>query len=271
MAVLMQKKKKITHFRPNVRSRHPSHQVLREKLPLLPFKSIVRLGSTTDLGDNRVECNSIQAIKNSADKLLMKRCFSGAEVKTASWISGINNSVDIIYTFAKLNYPIIAKSRKGSRGEGNTKIDNKEQLDQWFAGKNLELYIFEKFYTYSKEYRIHITKEGCFYTCRKLLKNDTPEAEQWHRHDENSVWILEDNAKFMKPANWNDIVADCVKALDSLGLDIGAFDVKTQGSLKENPEWIIIESCSAPSFGEITGIKYVEQIPKILIDKYNKK
>jgi hypothetical protein len=86
---------------------------------------------------------------------------------------------------------------------------------------------------------------------------------------------LEENPSFKKPKNWDAIVADCIKAKDALGLDICAFDVGVQGAKdgveRENPEWIIFESCSAPSFGEITGKKYIEILPKLLIDKYNNK
>lgn len=268
-------KKKLTAFRPLLFSRHPSHTILRTDLPLLPFRTVIRMGSTTPHMRERIECNTIQAVKNSASKLLMKQCFTRANVKTAEWwkynlegnIFISKNIGDRGTSRADLPYPIIAKSLHGSRGEGNTKLDTQEALTSWMVGKTLSNYIFEKFYTYSKEYRIHVTSQGCFYTCRKLLKNDAPEGT-WQRHDDNSTWIVEENPKFMKPNNWNLIVADCVRALNSLGLDIGAFDVKTQGSSKTNPEWIILESCSAPSFGDITAQKYLQEIPKVLRRKY---
>jgi len=37
----------LTHFRPRIRSRHPSHNVLRHtenNLPMMPFRSRIRLG-----------------------------------------------------------------------------------------------------------------------------------------------------------------------------------------------------------------------------------
>lgn len=293
------KPKKITSFRLNIRSRHPSHKWLKENMPKFPFRAILRLGSTTSLQDaypkldslklaKIKEINSVQGIKNSSNKLLMKQCFTRDNIKTADWAVIRNNTwcnynpnygenmYDNNYRYYEydgllinncpLKYPIIAKSLYGSKGDGNYKLDTQEQLEQWMVGKNLNNYIFEKFYTYSKEYRIHVSKNGCFYACRKLLKNDTPENETWHRHDENSVWILEENPKFMKPANWDLIVADCVKALQALQLDIAGFDVKVQGSSKESPEWIIIESNSACSHGDVTKIKYKEELIKLLTE-----
>ncbi len=273
--------KKLTQFKSLIRSRHPSHSILRQRLPLLPFRSIVRLGSTTTGLPNdkeRVECNSIQGIRNSASKLLMKQCFTRVGVKTAKWYTYSNGAFHCqtptsleTCGIVSLEYPIIAKSHYGSRGVGNTKLDTQQQLESWMRGKDLSNYIFEKFYTYSKEYRLHITSEGCFYTNRKLVRNNAPE-NTWQRHNDVCVWILEDNESFKKPRNWNEIVQDCINAQQALGLDICGFDVMVQGSKngreRTNPKWIICESCSAPSFGEITGQKYLEEIPKVLKRKH---
>lgn len=289
---LTKKVSTLTSFRPMIRSRHPSHDVLRKNLPLLPFRSVVRLGSTTTItdGKQRVECNTVQSVKNSASKLLMKQCFTRVGVKTADWYSydqyGNQGLKFIEHNYGELGqvgrniselpYPIICKSLHGSRGEGNSLVKNQQELETFMRGKTLSNYIFEKYYTYSREYRIHVTNEGCFYTCRKMLKNGTPENLKFQRHDDNCVWILETNPSFNKPVNWNEIVDDCVKALNSLGLDIGAFDVKVQsakdqkGRNRTKCEYIIIESCSAPSFGDITAQKYIEQIPKILKRKYGR-
>lgn len=280
----MNKLKKYKLFRPLICSRHPSHSILRAKnqtLPLLPFRSVIRLGSST-ISDGRLEINTVEAVKNSASKLLMKQKFTEAGVKTAEWmcaseyyfneqglVSGIVEGGEYV-----LNYPVVAKSHFGSRGIGNTKFNSKEELEAWLPNKNLNNYIFEQFVKMTREYRLHITKFGCFYTCRKLVRSDAPE-DTWQKHDDVCNWVLEENPSFKKPKNWDAIVADCIKAKDALGLDICAFDVGVQGAKdgveRENPEWVIFESCSAASFGNITGQKYIEILPKLLIDKYNNK
>jgi hypothetical protein len=277
-------KKKLTEFRIQIRSRHPSHNILRSSLPKLPFKSVVRLGSTTELDDvvskggSRMELNSVQGVKNSANKLLMKQCFTAAEVQTADWYTATAGNFYLQSTFVGIDinalpYPIISKSLYGSRGIGNAKHNTQEDLERWMVGKDLSQYIFEEMVTYSREYRLHITEDGCFYTCRKLLKNDAP-ADTWQRHDDVSVWCLEENPSFKKPKNWDAIVEDCVKAQKALGLDVCAFDVGVQGNKngkeRENPKWVIYESCSAPSHGNITSIKYIEEIPKLLMKKANR-
>lgn len=270
-----------TNFRPRIRSRHPSHNSLRKNklLPLLPFKSVIRFGSTTDMkdtitnGGNRIEINTIDSVKNSSNKLLMKTCFTEFNIKTADWwkAEDINDIND-------LPYPVVTKHLFGSRGTGNKKHDNAESLLKWLENhEDLSKYIIEKFYNYTREYRLHVTKNGCFYTCRKMLKRDTPEEKKWYRNDDNCVWILEENENFDKPVNWVRIEEESVKALKSVGLDVGAVDLRIQsatnkkGEKRENPDFIIVEINSAPSFGDITLNKYIEELPKILLNKYNEK
>lgn len=277
-----------------IRSRHPSHFPIREKLQKLPFRGIVRFGSISTIEEinqerrrkgyrpitNHVECNSTQSVKNSSSKLLMKRCFTQAGVKTADWwtldrglefMSKVTNTNTHI---GSLPFPVVSKSHYGSRGMGNTLLNSREELEAWMVGKTLNNYIFEKYYSYSREYRLHITSKGCFYTNRKMLKRDAPEGNKWQRHDDNCVWILENNPAFDKPNNWNEIVEHSIKALNAVGLDIGAVDVRVQSSTKQNGkpreiiDFIIVEINSAPSFGEVTEEKYLIEIPKVLIKKH---
>ena len=239
---MMNKLKKYKLFRPLLLSRHPSQSILRAKnqtLPLLPFKSVIRLGSSTP-SDGRLEINTVEAVKNSASKLLMKEKFTEAGVKTANWYTFSNylfypngdltlGGTDQTRGIETIEYPIVAKSLFGSRGIGNTKINNQEELEAWLPNKNLNNYIFEEFVKMTREYRLHVTKFGCFYTCRKLVRSDAPEGT-WQKHDDVCNWVLEENPSFKKPKNWDAVVADCVKAKDALGLDICAFDVGVQGA-----------------------------------------
>lgn len=279
--------KKQTKFKPIVLSRHPSHRILKENLIYMPFRSVIRLGSTTTLEQINtrrkkplnalqtskiIELNSIQGIKNSSNKLLMKQCFEQAGISTADWTH--SPTFNSVLTWCQDKYPIIAKHKFGSRGTGNKMINNQTEFNNFIIGKNPTDYIFEKYYTYTREYRIHVTKNGYFYTCRKMLKRDTPEEKRFQRHDDNCVWYTEDNSGFDKPVNWNLIVQDCVKALNHLNLDIAGFDIKVQSSKnyegikRTNPKWIIIESNSACSFGTITAQKYLQIIPQILKEKW---
>lgn len=273
--------RKFTMWRPICLTRHLSHRPLRTQLPLLPFKAVIRLGSTTP-SVRKYELNSIQGVRNSSSKLLMKQYFTKAGVKTADWWTCMRGNFDqLVFLRNDLNegvninqlpYPIISKSLFGSRGIGNTKHDTQEHLENWMRGKNLSGYIFEKYIgNMSREYRIHISGNSSFYACRKLLRNDAP-IDSWQKHADICTFVVEENPSFKKPNNWDLIIEDCVKAKNALGLDICAFDLMIQGSIegveRNNPEWIIVESCSAPSLMAIGIQKYIEEIPKLLKRKY---
>lgn len=272
--------KKPTSFYLRVLSRHPSTSGLRNKLLISKFKAVYRHGSTTS-GDFEYEINSVDSVKNSADKLLMKQCFDKAEVRHAPWfhlknigaVSDWNEFINKLEFGKDKNSFLIIKNRWGSRGTGNYVIKTQEELGKFLKekSKSLSNYIVEEYKNYSVEYRIHATENEYFYACRKVLKKDTPKEQRYQRHDDNCSWLIETNKDFNKPSNWDEIVNDCKKAVTAMGADILAFDVKCT-SIKDSKDkkcrFILIESCSAPSFGEITLQKYTEILPKIIKSKY---
>ena len=230
-----------------------------------PF--VVRLGSRTPLSEifprshsRAVEINSIEGISNSRDKLIMKQCFDRGEVKTARWAQLTpETGWDV--------FPAIIKQRGSHGGEGIFLINNAEELSQWrSAHTNTSGYIIEEYKNFTKEYRLHVTEDGCFYTCRKMLKSDA--TDRWHRHDSNCVWIVEENPLFEKPKNWDDVVVECVKALNYVGLTTGACDVKIQSEKGKRdsfvPDFIIMEINSAPAMGQGTTAKYFEKLTEII-------
>jgi len=248
-------------------------------------RAIFRLGSTTPTEEifprgialNRpiVEINTAEACHNSGDKRLMRMCFESQTVKCAEGVEleqvmSVEDWVDFLdsnFDGKEINpFPAIIKHKNSCKGNGIYYISGPEDLDQFLLNNDSSNYIIEKYYNYSKEYRLHVTKDGCFYTCRKMLKEDA--EERWHRHDMNSVWIMEENPLFEKPSNWDIIEAECVKAMTSLGLDICSVDIKVQSEKNKNrdgnPEFIILECNSGSSMGEVTLIKYEQQLRKIL-------
>lgn len=306
------KSNQVKRFRVKIRSKNHTLNPLRGNI-YLPFRSVVRMGSTTstkeiwpksyELGRTIVELNTVEAIENSRSKLLMKACFAKAETPQADWWSIINADGWSAYpkagstNFQELNslpYPILAKRVFGFKGHGMVMLENKEDLEDWLKKNSTKGYYFEQFKNFAREYRLHCTEEDCFYAVRKMLKSDTDDDSKWYRNDSNCIWATEftikkneagnvigydetqNNEMFDRPVNWEKIKADCIKALKSTGLKIGAFDVKVQSArnkrneLRDNPEYIIIEVNSAPSFGELTLQKYREKIPEVLKSEYNK-
>lgn len=255
-------------------SRHPSHNCLRNFFEV-PVTTCLRLGSITE-NNSVIQINTVQSIQNCMDKLKMKNIFQKAGVRSPNHYTVYNNG-SVVTTTAEGNrfisldnikYPVLAKRTFRSRGAGMKKILNVEQLQEFLSEcannsnrHRVNPYYLEEYANFTREYRLHITENGCFYTNRKLLRQDA--GKRWCRNDENCVWILEENEKFNKPETWNDIVNDCVKALKALGLDIAGFDVR----VNRKGDWRIIEANSACSLGDITRVKYVEAIQQIIKQK----
>ena len=261
-----------------IRTKNHTAQPLKNLIEV-NTRAVFRLGSLTPteeifprgvaLNKPIIEINTAEACHNSGDKLLMKQLFyDNGDVRTADWMtldSAIedNGNGKLLWNM----YPAIIKHKNSCKGKGIFYIKDEDDLLMFENNHdNLQNYIIEVYHNYSKEYRLHVTKDGCFYTCRKMLKEDA--EERWHRHDMNSVWIMEENPLFEKPSNWVDIEAECVKALNAVGLDIGACDIKVQSEKGHdrggNPEFIILEINSAPSFGLVTIGKYEEQLRKMV-------
>lgn len=245
-----------------VLSRHPSHKIVRNAIRVPKGKlCVARFGSVTPTKNYDLEINTVQSIENTSNKLRMKQLFREAGVSSPEFYTDIFNC-----TIEK--FPILAKLAYRSRGAGMRKINNQEELDQFRAEirnrrrNHDNPYYFEQYYNYTKEYRIHVSiLNDYFYTCRKVLRQEFSGSEQnWYRNDSNCNWLLENNEMFDKPETWNDIVADCIKALNALGLSIGGFDVR----VSRDGRWQILEANSACSFGDVTGEVYTRQLNRIV-------
>lgn len=268
----MKKTKKITRFRPQIRSKHPSHRPFRSIMPRQSFRSVIRLGSVTDLpdtvshGGKRIEVNTVQAIKNTSNKEMMKKCFDKAKIKHLEWYIYKKNDdfIDMInskiISIDYLHFPIIAKHRYHSRGRGLRKLDSKKELMSFISDyKNAGMYHFERYFSGIIEYRIHASPhlDNEIFSIRKLRHQNEDGSFGWIFNSHNGCFVRD----FVKPSNWKDIVNESIKAVASLGMDIGAVDIKTNRS---GNIFYIIEVNSAPGMGGITSSSYINAFNKIL-------
>lgn len=262
-----------TTYKLRIRSRHPSHNVLRTNKTLkFPKLIVYRLGSTSTSSIN-LEINSIESIKNSSNKLKMKALFKENNIPSPVYFTTppIDEKV----------FPILAKQIYGSKGKGMVKLDTLEDLNN-FLKTSPKNYYYEQYFSGAREYRIHVTHSECFYSCRKLRKKSS--EDRWYFNSNNCVWItqykriVDENENFLSfskelnpafnmPENWNTIVQKSIEAIKSVGLDIGAVDVR----MNKKEDFMILETNSAPSFGDITKLMYINQIPKVVLEKFNLK
>jgi len=247
---------KNTEVKIKVLSRHPSHAPLRELKH--NKKVLLRLGSTTKVDKDYDICiNNIGAINTTSNKLKMKTAFAEFKVPTPNWFAYkdmSNQNLDDPKIF-----PIVAKHETGSRGTGNYLLKNKEELQYFVKNKrNISSFIFEKFCTYSYEYRVHVSKCGVFMVWQKLRKLNTPDDRKWVYNNDTSVFLSPNNDKF-REIDMAKLDKIALLALKSVGLDIGAIDIK----MSKKGEFSIIEINSAPSIGDVGMEIYKKEILKL--------
>lgn len=224
---------------------------------LIPFRAVIRFGSTTESKSIDRELNTIESVNNSSSKLRMKACFDEAKINHPKYYT-----TSSIKDVPEKSFPILAKRVFGSRGRGMEKLDTPEDLKKFLSKKNGHQMYFEEYYSGAREYRLHVSKLGCFYTCRKMRKAEA--KERWFFNNLNCVWFLETNPSFNKPKTWKTIVKHCQQAIASVGLDFGAVDVR----VNKKGEFMIIETNSAPSLLEHGVERYLDHLPKLLKHKY---
>lgn len=242
-------------------------------------RGVYRAGSYTptsqifterELSAGIIEINKEESCRKSGDKIVMKKCFDEWDVRRAPWCQlqhydTIDEMTEDIIVEHGIGRPYIVKHKNSSRGNGIFFCEQDEDLFN-FCNRddiNINNYIVEHWYSYVREYRLHVDKFGCFLAHRKMLRNDA--QVRWHRHHENSVWINEDNENFDRPDNWETIVEAAQKARRSVGLDICSVDVKVAGR-RDNPDFIILETNSGSALGEDSAEKYVVELQKIADD-----
>jgi len=244
-----------------IRTKNPSAAPLRRSI-FVNKRAIVRLGSRTPSRQiyptqSFVEVNTVESIENSRDKLRMKECFSRYDVKQAEWFT-----LDQVPTIRMTDFPYVGKQIVGFKGHGMQLIENDDQLRTFLRTHN-NSYFIEKFYNYAREYRIHATSDHSFLSWRKLRRADA--EQRWFFNSTNCNWVGESHELFQRPNNWDELCNAAVMAVRSVGLDIGAVDIRVQS--RNNPDYIVCEVNSAPQLGEVGIEHYRIEITNIINNK----
>ncbi len=251
-----------------IRTSNYTARPLRRSI-LVDRYAITRLGSLTPTSDvfpgirNVIEVNTVDAIQNSRSKLRMKACFKTKNIPQANWWDSYQA---LAHDENPLPYPLVVKRVFGFQGRGMQLLANDKELKAWLREHNTDGWFFEKFYNYSREYRLHVAKGiGVFLSWRKLRTRDA--ADRWFFNSENSNWVNIDHSLFNKPACWKSMEKAAIDCIDATGLDIGACDIRVQSSRHINPKFIVCEINSAPALQELGIEKYKEAIKKLVENK----
>lgn len=247
-----------------IRTKNPSAAPLRGSIDL-PFRAVVRLGSRTPTQAcfktvrDVIECNTVESIENSRDKLRMKDCFTLYDVVQAEWWTLHN-----IDTSRMTDFPYVGKAICGFKGRGMVLIEDASALNSFVRSHTADNFYIEKFYNYAREYRLHATRDRVFLSWRKLRKAEA--TERWFFNSSNCNWVSPEHELFSRPGNWVELENAAMLAVRSVGLDVGAVDIRVQA--KDSPRFIVCEVNSAPQLGEVGIESYRNEIINILRRKY---
>lgn len=240
-----------------------------------PFLAVARLGSRTSTqeifpisyGRRRIiECNTVDSINNSRDKLRMKECFSRANIPQARHYHGPMDATAILNHFQITRddeFALVGKAICGFQGRGMELITSRSELENFCRRHTSQNFFIELYYNYGREYRIHATRDDAFLAWRKLRSHEA--TERWFFNSHNCNWVGQGNQLFNQPSNWDQLCDVAKRAIETTGLDIGAVDIRV--SSKDTTQFIVCEVNSAPALGN-EGIRhYQEQIRNVLIKK----
>lgn len=215
----------------------------------------LRFGSTTPLVSKfkYFELNSIEGVRMSSNKIIMKRIFDEQNIHHSNWISSDNPHL-IINFFNKYKM-LIAKHKRSSQGKDIYYIDTLESLMELLKTVNIKDFVFEKYCFFPSEYRVHVDKDhGCFYACKKVLKEDA--EVEWHKHFNNSTFVRV-TEEHVLPQCWDELIKECQMICKAMNMHILCFDI-----LCCDNDFIIVETNSAPALATYGLTYYSNHIQK---------
>ncbi len=217
---------------------HPSAKDI--KFPKSKVNAVVRHGASKKaiLAQKRfpVEINSIEAIRNCADKHKMKELLSAANITTTESFA---NTEENRALFKRNKWNAVYKKLNHRRGIGMEFLPLAEidkLADPQYNG------LIERRINVKREWRVHacpLLKET--YPLEKRRRKD---AQGPARNIENCVFREMENAP-PPPDGWMEALTLCMNSVSALGLDTGAVDLAWSGT-----KFYVIEVNSGPGLGD---------------------
>lgn len=235
-------------YKIRVASRHPSHKEIlhQNQMPLFPVRVRVRFGSEKAHRKCHIDFNPIEAIRNTANKIEMKRIFVAAGVRTPKYLSNGGNARQSMRD-GYLGSKVFFKTTKHSRGRGMKIYD-----DIGLAQSEQREGYFEESCISKREFRVHVMDGVAFHIDEKRPRDTSMKMK-----DRPVIKNMENGFKFRRPIKDypEEVVTESIKAVQALGLVFGAADV----GLNDDGVWIY-EVNTAPSLRTKTRKLYQKAI-----------
>lgn len=241
-----------------LRTPHITPRVLKDLFPKIKGKGsvLIRFGASKKSKDENASIiiNDLDAVKNNADKIKMKQIFKENDIPSPDFAP---NTEEGRKYFQDNGYNVVYKKRYHRGGIGMELVP----LDQIskFEGEIYKGGILERRLNVKREWRIHACpKLNLTFSVEKRKRYD--KIHEVIRNNDNCVFKVD----FAIPENWNEALEMASKAVDIMGLDIGAVDLVWTGK-----NYYVIETNSGPGMGEQTSQWYADTLTQLIEYKKN--
>lgn len=220
----------------------------------------------------RVVVNWVRGLKNTRNKPRQMRLLSEAGLRVPQFFDrDYRAAIDYM---EETGNKVVGKRLKHSRGRGIRCFETPEQLLR-FARTN---YYYQAYCEMNREWRIHVsryhTEPVCAY--RKCFQGEVVDAyrsgemeKPWVRNLENCYFKLEGVEDDKEP--WfGDMVTECKRALEILGMDIAGIDVGENNKI-QGGDYTIYEVNSACGMEDLTKEAYEKAVNDIIEIKARRK
>jgi glutathione synthase/RimK-type ligase-like ATP-grasp enzyme len=238
------------------------------ELPEYPVKVYLNFGKAKrKMIKPRIIINSVHGLRNTRDKLVQHRLLQEAGIRKPRYFE---THVEAIAYMEESGNAVVAKRINHSKCKGMYRFNTVEELNNSADRRvfDSQYYYFEEFVVCNREWRIHVSsaQDEEVISYRKCLRGEVLEEGEkpWFRNNDNCYFKL--NSEEDKKENWGEVVAECKRAIEILGMDIAAVDVG-EYTKKGARQFYIFEVNSAPGMEENTRKAYEKAIDTIVQSK----
>lgn len=233
------------------------------ELPEYPVKVYLNFGKAKrKMIKPRIIINPVQGLRNTRDKLLQHQILQQHGIRKPRFFE---THIEAIAYMEETGNPVVAKRINHSKCKGMYRFMNVDELNASQDRRvfDSQYYYFEEFVQCNREWRVHVSvaQDDEVIAYRKCLRGDLEGDKPWFRNNDNCYFKLDSDED--KKENWPEIVAECKRAIEALGMDIAAVDLG-EYTKKGAREFYIFEVNSAPGMEENTRRAYEQAIDRIV-------
>lgn len=241
-----------------------------------PFKVYLQFGKgKANKGRPRVVVNSVKGLKKTRNKPLQQDLLSEDGIKVPTYFHHAwQDAADHV---EQNGGKIVAKKNNHSRGRGIKLLSTPQEIRE-FGRRKGNNYYYQTFHDMNREWRIHVSAyhDEPVVAYRKCLRgevverwrNDDDFEKPWVRNMENCYFKL--NSEEDKEPWFDDMVAECKRAIEVLDMDIAGVDIGENNKV-DGGDYVIYEVNSACGMEEVTRANYERCIEDIVDIKAQKK